>query len=312
MIAKPHIFVRLTITLGIFFFSASLSAQPAERRTSKQQYVEIWKDEAIRQMQQYRIPASITLAQGILESAHGNSELAKYANNHFGIKCHNWTGETMHKDDDNKDDCFRKYNSAEESFKDHSEFLANRSRYDFLFEYKLTDYKAWAKGLKKAGYATNPKYADLLINLIEELSLTQYDVEIARPIPTVKPSTLPVAAGVKRAPNRHQVGVHENKIKYIVVQKGDTFWKIAKEFEMGLWQLYKYNDLSKKDILQEGDVIFLQPKKKRAKSKKYRVKNGDTLRSISQEQGIRLKSLCKKNNLEYGSELKVGTFLNLR
>lgn len=295
--------IALLISVGAF-------AQPSERRVSKEEYIELWKEEAIYQMHKYGIPASITLAQGILESAHGNSELAKYANNHFGIKCHDWTGETMYKDDDHKDDCFRKYHSATESFQDHSEFLSKRGRYAFLFDYKVTDYKAWAKGLKKAGYATNPKYANLLIDLIEELGLAQYDKVEA--VPTTRPSALPIAREVKRAPNQHRIGVHENKIKYIVVQRGDTFWKIAKEFDMGLWQLYKYNDLGKKDILLEGDLIFLQPKKNRAKSKKYRVKNGDTLRSISQEQGIKLKALCKKNNLEFGSELKVGTFLNLR
>lgn len=285
-------------------------AQPAERRVSKEQYIALWQDEAVHQMHKYGIPASITLAQGILESAHGNSELAKYGNNHFGIKCHNWTGPTMNKDDDHKDDCFRKYNNAMESFKDHSEFLSKRGRYEFLFDYSQTDYKSWAKGLKKAGYATNPKYANLLIDLIENLDLSKFDK--ASGVPLAKPSTITIARGVKRAPNIHQIGVHENKIKYIVVRSGDTFWKIAKEFEMGLWQLYKYNDLSKKDILQEGDVVFLQPKKNRAKSKKYRIKNGDTLRSISQDHGVKLKSLCKKNHLGYGSELKVGTFLNLR
>ena len=305
MIAKNYISIIITA-----FISIGALAQPSERRVSKGQYIEMWKDEAIHQMHIYGIPASITLAQGILESAHGNSELAKYGNNHFGIKCHNWTGPTMTKDDDHKDDCFRKYTSAMESFKDHSEFLSKRGRYEFLFDYNATDYKSWAKGLKKAGYATNPKYANLLIALIEGSDLSQYDKVTG--VPTNKPTTIPIARGVKRAPNMHQIGIHENKIKYIVVKKGDTFWKIAKEFDMGLWQLYKYNDLSKKDILIAGDVVFLQPKKNRAKSKKYRIKNGDTLRSISQDYGIKLKSLCKKNNLGYGSELKVGTFLNLR
>ena len=261
-------------------------------------------------MNKYHIPASITLAQGILESAHGNSALAKYAKNHFGIKCHDWKGEKMYKDDDNKDDCFRVYHTAGESFKDHSEFLSKRGRYESLFDLSITDYKGWAKGLSKAGYATNPKYASLLIDIIEEMDLSQYDEAEFAQVST--PKVLPISRSVKTAPNKHQIVLHNNKIKYIVVKKGDTFWKIAKEFEMGLWQLYKYNDLSKKDILQEGDIIYLQPKKNKAKTKKIRVKNGDTLRSISQEHGIKLKALCKKNNLELGSELKVGTFLSLR
>jgi LysM repeat protein len=285
-------------------------AQPAERITSRSEYILKWKDEAIRNMNNYGIPASITLAQGILESANGNSALAKYGNNHFGIKCHNWDGETIHKDDDHKDDCFRSYGSAEESFKDHSEFLTKRGRYEFLFDYKVTDYKSWAKGLKKAGYATNPKYPQLLISLIEKNNLAQYDV--LESLPIVVPVSIPDTRTVKREVLKHSIKLHENKIKYITVNKGDTYWKIAKEFELGLWQLYKYNDLSKEDLLLEGDILFLQPKKNRAKSKKYKVKNEDTLRTISQDHGVKLKSLCKKNNLGYDSDLKVGTFLNLR
>src|SRR5690606_33030948 len=145
---------------GLFLIGAStVYAQPAERRISRESYIEMWKDEAIRQMHEYGIPASITLAQGILESANGNSALAKYANNHFGIKCHEWQGSTFIQDDDTKDECFRKYESAEDSFKDHSVFLANRKWYSDLFQLKVTDYKGWAHGLKKAGYATHPKYA---------------------------------------------------------------------------------------------------------------------------------------------------------
>ena len=301
---------QIPVSTLLLFLAMGVFAQPSERRISKEQYISNWKEEAIYQMHQNGIPASITLAQGILESAYGNSELAKYGNNHFGIKCHVWDGPTMFKDDDHTDDCFRVYASASESFKDHSEFLTKRGRYAFLFELKSTDYKGWARGLKKAGYATNPRYAHLLIDLIEEHHLYIYDK--VKGLPTNKPALLAIGREIKREPNRHRVGVHENKIKYIVVSTGDTFWKIAKEFDMGLWQLYKYNDLEKNDILQSGDIVFLQPKRRRGKSKKYRIKNGDTLRSVSQDYGIKLKALRKKNHLEYGSELKVGTFLSLK
>jgi len=139
-------------------------------------YIKKYKDIAISEMNSYGIPASITLAQGILESGNGESRLAVDGNNHFGIKCHNnWNGETIIEDDDEKGECFRKYSNVGDSFRDHSLFLKERSRYEFLFEYKITNYKKWARGLKKAGYATNPKYASLLINIIKKYNLTQYD-----------------------------------------------------------------------------------------------------------------------------------------
>ena len=137
------------------------------QKNSADDYINQWKDVAVEQMHEYGIPASITMAQGILESSYGNSMLATKANNHFGIKCHDWDGASVFKDDDKKNECFRKYNNARESFKDHSIFLSSRSRYSFLFELSTTDYKGWAKGLKKAGYATNPKYPKLLIELLE-------------------------------------------------------------------------------------------------------------------------------------------------
>ncbi|MCW3122512.1 MAG: Mannosyl-glycoprotein endo-beta-N-acetylglucosamidase [Flavipsychrobacter sp.] len=147
----------------------------AIHKNSTEEYIAFYKNTAIRQMRKYGIPASIILAQGILESSNGNSDLARYANNHFGIKCTNeWNGKTYYKDDDKPDECFRKYTDADASFRDHSEFL-KRSKYASLFNLKSTDYKGWAKGLKKCGYATNPKYPELLINLIERYKLQQYD-----------------------------------------------------------------------------------------------------------------------------------------
>jgi len=166
---------KTTLLLLALVYCSIGWSQPSEKRISKEGYIEMWKDEAVQQMIQYKIPASITLAQGILESGNGNSELAKYGKNHFGIKCHDWDGGKIYRDDDKKDECFRKYSNASASFEDHSKFLAHRGRYSSLFELKTSDYKGWARGLKKAGYATNPKYADLLIKLIEENELYQYD-----------------------------------------------------------------------------------------------------------------------------------------
>lgn len=307
------------LALVFFGFTGNLLAQPSEKLVSRDQYIEMWKDVAIKQMVEHNIPASITLAQGILESANGNSELAKYANNHFGIKCHSWTGEKMYKDDDNKDDCFRKYQTAHESFEDHSNFLTGRDRYAFLFDYEVTDYKAWAKGLKKAGYATNPKYPNLLIDLIERHNLEQYDQlhekgtakvpEIAVEPTSAKPITVTVTSAMV---NTHAVSVSSNKINSITVKEGDTFYKIAKEFEVGLWQLYKYNDLANNDILRIGDVIYLQPKRNKSKSKSHTSVKGETMRSISQLYGVKLKKLYQYNELSFGTNLAPGTVIKLK
>lgn len=300
---------RLTFSLGAILLTLLSVAQPAERRISRSQYIEQWKDQAILQMQLHGIPASITIAQGILESADGNSALAKYANNHFGIKCHDWTGETYIQDDDTYNECFRKYEDASQSYEDHSKFLMTRSRYSFLFNYKSNDYENWAHGLKKAGYATNPQYGYLLIQIIEENDLSQYDgmESIASKEVT---NDVKIVANLTKV--KHEVKVHDNNIKYILVKDGDTFQKIADEFEMGLWQIFKYNDLSKKDILKEGDVVYLQPKRNAAKVDMVTVKQGDTMRSISQMYGIKLKKLYKKNAMDPGTEPVVGQVLWLR
>lgn len=291
-------------------------AQPSERFMTRKDYIERWKDEAKSQMIKYKIPASITLAQGILESANGNSELAKYANNHFGIKCHNWDGPRIYKDDDNKDDCFRKYPDAFHSFEDHSKFLAHRKRYASLFNLEITDYEGWAKGLKKAGYATNPKYAHLLINLIEENGLYQYDVENLTKVDKEPKKDLGLSIGKELVLPKFEQKEHSvksyNKIKYITAFKGDTYYKIAKEFDMSLWQLYKYNDCENETKIIEGERIYLQPKKNKAKNKIHIVKQGETLRDISQQEGIKLKKLLKKNGMNLDSKLDIGEKIILK
>ncbi len=270
-------------------------------------YIEQWKDVAIRQMQTHKIPASITLAQGILESGYGNSELATKANNHFGIKCHNWTGPSVKKDDDKKNECFRKYQSAEQSFQDHSEFLTTRSRYASLFELEITDYKAWAKGLRQAGYATNPKYPKLLTDLIERYDLAQFD-QLGKEINTnsdliaVK-SDPSVKAELKENRVKPQVTSREinmldNRAKYIVAKEGDTFYQIAKEFDMTIPQLHRYNDFPPtKDHLVQGDIVYLTPKRNRNSKKKHKVtlEESKELWQISQTYGIKLKSLMQIN-----------------
>ncbi len=289
------------------------------------EYIEIYKDVAIKKMKEYKIPASITLAQGILESGSGNSRLARNANNHFGIKCHkSWTGKTFTMDDDEKNECFRKYKNASDSYRDHSEFLTQRGRYSFLFEYEITDYKSWAKGLKQAGYATNPKYPQLLIGLIEKYNLDQYDKGGKRrrkddkEPETVKTSASFAALVAGLEPVDSSVDgrdVYENNgVPFIVIEKGDTFYSIAEEFNIYSWQLYKYNDVSKKYVLKINEIIYLEKKRRKAdkQHKTHEVIYGENLQYISQLYGIRLSRLQKMNGLIGKQNIPVGMKIKLR
>jgi len=289
-------------------------AQPSERFISRHDYVEMWKDEAVSQMVKYGVPASITLAQGILESGNGNSALAKYANNHFGIKCHGWDGPGIYKDDDKKDECFRKYTNAFESFEDHSKFLAHRKRYASLFTLKRTDYEAWAKGLRKAGYATNPKYANMLIDLIETNALYQYDkmdAMIVAKEPSKEIYTIEHKLVIPKVEvNNHAILKHY-KTNYILALNGDTYYKIAKEFDMALWQLYNYNDCGTITKIKAGERIYLQPKRNKSNSKTHIIADNEDLRAIAQLEGIKLKRLLRKNGMTLESKLVVGQKLKL-
>ncbi len=308
----------------ILFFSISfllgnikpLMAQPPEERISRSEYIDTYKEIAIVEMNAYHIPASITLAQGILESGNGNSRLAKNANNHFGIKCHKgWTGESIKMDDDEKNECFRKYKNAETSFKDHSQFLTTRSRYAFLFDFKINDYKSWAKGLKKAGYATNPKYPTLLIKIIEENNLHEYDKFYGKKYTgatkkekynTSNSFNTPLAqTQFKEVPNtiNNRKVFLNNGIKFTYAKKGDTFYKIAEEFNIYTFQVFRYNDMKKKDTPKEGQIIYLQSKKSQCNKPVHQVQPGETLFDISQEYGIKLKKLAKYNNLKKDAKL---------
>jgi uncharacterized FlgJ-related protein len=285
-----------TIVATGLMAGATFASVDSANKYSKSDYISMWKDVAIQNSYEFQIPASITLAQGILESGFGNSDLAMKAKNHFGIKCHNWSGDTYFMDDDRKDECFRKYEDATQSYADHSVFLSSRGRYDFLFELEQSDYKGWAKGLRKAGYATNPKYPALLIKIIEENNLTQYDQGVS-----VNPEvvTAPVVREVVQVENtNHLVKLHKNNIRFVVAKKGDTFYKISKELNMALWQLYKYNDFdSKQEVLIEGDIVFLQPKRSFAKSKQKTliISKPMSLIDVSQVEGLKLKKLKKLN-----------------
>jgi LysM repeat protein len=274
-------------------------------------YIAKYKEDAIREMQLSRVPASITLAQGMLESDNGNSALAVYANNHFGIKCHTeWTGDTYIQDDDEKNECFRKYKSVFDSYDDHSKFLTTRKRYAFLFELKTTDYKGWARGLKEAGYATDPKYADRLIDIIERNKLYEFDVQ--QPLPSVIVQSKPKPHTVSATASGREI-LRNNEVKCVVVKKGDTFYKLAQELGLEVWQLYKYNELDQNAVLKPGQMIYLQPKRKKSRTEQsHTVKPGETLYQISQQYGVKLSALYKINKLQPGAEIKTGDVIRLR
>lgn len=271
-----------------------------------QDYFDTYRDVAIDQMLQYRIPASITLAQGVLESGAGRSELALKANNHFGIKCKGWTGRTAYHDDDERNECFRAYNSVYESYKDHSVFLTTSQRYSRLFQLKITDYKGWAKGLKACGYATSPVYATKLINIIEVYKLYQYD--------TAKESDKFRQQPVENNDSRHIYTFNKNY--YIYARRGDTFRSIAAEMDISYRKLARYNERDKNDVLEEGEIVWLQKKARKApknyKGKLHRIEAGESMYTIAQKYGIRMKNLYKMNDLPPSYQIRVGDLLKLR
>ena len=299
---------KILISVALFL-SLSGSAQ-IRWNQAYQQYFDQYKDIAIEQMLKYHIPASITLAQGVFESGAGNSELTRRSNNHFGIKCHNWTGRTSYHDDDKSNECFRAYDSAYESFEDHSKFLVSGRRYQSLFDLKETDYKGWAKGLKAAGYATNPQYANKLIEIIQLYKLYQYDK--AKDYDKFM---------TDRAKDHRVNGVlhaikYYNKNYYVIARKGDTFRSLSDEVDISYRKLAKYNERDKRDQLEEGEIIWLKKKQKKApkdyKGRLHYVRAGESMYSIAQKYGIRLKNLYKLNHFSPDHQIRVGEGLRLR
>lgn len=276
-------------------------------------YIERYKNIAVDQMLRYRIPASITLAQGLLESGAGTSTLATEANNHFGIKCGRaWTGPYVLRDDDARNEKFRKYRSAEESYEDHSRFL-KQARYSSLFQLSMKDYKGWAHGLKRCGYATNPRYGYLLVDLIERYQLSRYDSY------TSSDSRVDYSR-IDYDLNREEMATHlvyrNNENYYIIAQAGDTFERLAEETGVSSRNIRKYNELPKGYQLKAGDVLYLERKRKKA-AKKYKgvphvVQGGESLYSISQKYGVRLKCLYDMNKLSSDYSIRVGDRLRVR
>ncbi len=306
--------ILVSIT-GITFICTTLLAQ----KDATEAYILTYKNIAIKQMNSYAIPASIILAQGSLESGNGMSTLAKEANNHFGIKCHDWKGATIYHDDDKKNECFRKYNSPEESYNDHSQFIRFRDRYSALFNLDIKDYKGWAHGLKAAGYATNPNYAQLLINIIEKYSLFNYDSPSQeQPLPPSEVYSINQLLPDKTS-SLYSISLSrplfiKNGVACVIASKGDTYKSIAKEFGLFTRELLKFNDLSKNIELENNTIVYIE-KKKGLGSKdfpKHIAEKGETIYSISQKYGIRLARLYKLNNMSKHDKITDGDIINLR
>lgn len=293
------------------------------QRTSTQEYVDQYKDMAIHEMKRMGIPAAITLAQGILESESGNSDLVKKSNNHFGIKCKSsWTAATVSHDDDSSGECFRAYDDAEDSYRDHSNFLRGSDRYSFLFKLDPKDYKGWAYGLKKAGYATNPRYPEILIKQIETYQLQQYTLAAVDEVPKFDGSkyaddiekvgaqnleTAPVEGFVHSANTRLTI----NGSNALWCTKGTSLLAIATNNKISLSRLLEFNDLQKDGLLVKDQIVFLEKKKKEGDRDFYVVQRGETLYDVAQKNGVGLQSIADLNPLQ-GGEVTEGTRIVLR
>lgn len=310
---------RALLTLLYFSITIALFGQATTKELAET-YVRNYSSMAVREMQRSKVPASITLAQGMLESDYGRSDLAKESKNHFGIKCgKDWNGDKLYHDDDAKDDCFRKYDSVEDSYSDHSEFLAKRDRYATLFNLPTTDYKGWANGLKKAGYATDPNYAPRLIKIIEDNNLNLFDSDTEGVV--LKKSEAAKTSKSKKIQDKfvvdpffsHEVE-YNNGVKYIVVRDGDTFERISNEFGLRSWELAKYNDLNGSQTIDNLPYLYIAAKKGKAhfSHETHKVKKGETLYSISNKYGLKLNKLKYYNHLNTNSAIKEGDVLNLR
>lgn len=317
-------------------FPLTLGAQSLQEK-----YIDAYAELAVQEMYRSGVPASITLAQGMLESGNGRSELAVTANNHFGIKCHNgWTGGRVYYDDDAKGECFRKYTHPSQSYRDHSDFLRYRDRYKFLFDLKPTDYKGWAYGLKKAGYATDPSYPQKLIKLIEEYRLYQYDNKTAsfgnagnagsngtrtkapvvreRPVsPTVIEQSATVSEQIRKKYFQFELSremYSKNGVPFIYSAEGETYQSIARSYGLFHKELLRYNDLTEDAPLRPGTVVYLQKKKNCAVKglDKHVLESGETMWDIAQRYAVRLDKLYKLNGWYEGFRPKEGDCIKLR
>lgn len=291
----------------------------------KEKYIKKYAPIAVSEMKRSGVPASITLAQGLLESGAGASTLATKANNHFGIKCHKtWKGKSIRHDDDAKNECFRAYDKAEESFRDHSDFLRYNDRYKFLFDYDPTDYKSWCFGLKKAGYATDPKYATKLIEIIETYDLHRYDnvkVAVVSPDRLEQPVAVEVTGeGAVKYDEEYTFEVNRpvykvNGVEFVYARRGDTFASLSKQYNLYLKEILRFNDLTEASELTPGQMVYIRAKKSRTARglDMYIVsEDGEDIYTICQRFGVKMKSVMRRNHLGEGDTLYKDQELRLR
>ena len=301
--------MKLTIRIFcLLFFIATLAEAATQRKIpSYEKYIKTYSALAIEQQKKYKIPASITLAQGLLESGAGQSDLARRSNNHFGIKCHSdWRGGRVYHDDDLRGECFRKYKRVEDSYEDHSKFL-KRSRYDRLFQLKITDYKGWARGLQKCGYATDRAYANKLIKVIEDYELYRYDTGKVHRLTRQEKKKL-------KYPTVKYTIYRTYGLLYVYAKENDSFDQIAQNLDFPVKDLKKFNEVPEDFPLQKGDIVYIEKKKKKADKPNYDhvVQVGESMHSIAQKYGIQIKSLYKMNKKDKDYVPEEGDVLKLR
>ena len=314
--ARLYVFLVMILLPGLVSRSQQVEIPKDSIRKA---YILKYSELAVAEMRKSGIPASITMAQAILESNIGRSPLATEANNHFGIKCHlTWDGDRYFYDDDSINECFRSYKNPEESFLDHSVFLMTRERYSFLFNLDPLDYKSWAKGLKSAGYATNPNYAEILIRIIEEESLYHLDNWMP-PVISMNSTGIKHAGEndmISHRPTTATIPPHytRNRIDFVIAGEAETVESLTHKYDMLKWEIRKYNEMDDDEEIIEGTIVYLQPKRRKAARgfEVHYVKEGETVYSISQHFGIKTSWLLKRNSLQEGDSLFPGQRLYLR
>jgi LysM repeat protein len=326
-----NLFVAVLLFVGL--------RSSAQDQSVIQNYINTYKDIAIAEMQRSGVPASIKLAQGIHETMAGTSVLVTKSNNHFGIKCKsNWAGESVSHDDDARGECFRKYGSPADSYLDHSNFLKNNTRYAFLFKLDPLDYSGWAYGLKKAGYATNPRYPQVIIRLIEDYNLQEYtlialgkaqpkDEVLAKttepptgeviPLAEVKTSEVRIGAAAapiaaKKVQDYPSSEFKINETRVVYAKAGTSFLGIAQQYNVSLERLFEFNDLAEAEQLSQDQLVYLQRKRKTGNNEFHTVREGESLYDIAQEEGMRLESLLVFNQLHGNMRPAIGEQLFLK